>query len=188
MPYLLKSLIIILVILGVNHLMISYLPPVTDIESDKLISIFPPTWESLLNVGETSFGYVILVFLITLTIFSVKLKKIKTENPLNNDFYILLLSAAFIIDGTFIISMLFVTFYVANLFWECADDYSELETLPVLVFAITLFSFSAFIIRYRDVSPDLVGEVLIFLVVLIIIRFLRHYYSKNKEKIMTIVN
>ncbi len=188
MPYLLKSLIIILVILGVNHLMISYLPPVTDIDGDKLISIFPPTWESSLNVGETSFGYVTIVFLITLTIFAVKLKKIKTENPFSNDLYILLLSSVFINDGTFLITMLFVTIYTAYVFLKLSEDDSGFETLPVVIFAITMFSFSAFIMRYKIHSPDLVVEAVVFLVFLFIIRLIRQYYSNNKEKIMTIVN
>lgn len=182
MSHLSKLLVVIGIVVVGNYLVVSYLPPVPGMVGDRLLSIFPPIWENSLNVNEVSFGWITSIFLILLIFFAINLKKVETKNPFINDFYILLLSIGFIIDGTFLISMLFVTFYVVYVFWECIDgDYSL--TIPVAFFAITLFSFSAFVIRYRDTSPDLIVEVSIFLVSLLLIRFVRQYYSNNKEGI-----
>lgn len=192
MVYMLKFFSIAIVVVLGNYLVISYLPTVPDIAGDKLVSIFPPMWESSVNTNDISFGWKTSLFLVFLFFFAINLKKIETKNPLKNHFFILLLSMGFIIDGTFLMSMLFVTLYVMYVLWECCDENYEYDDLcliiPVAFFAIILLSFSAFVIRYRGASPDLVGESLIFLVILFVIRLIRQYYSNNKEKIISTVN
>ncbi len=195
MLYLSKFLGAVIVVVFCNYLVISYLPPISDVVGDRLLSIFPPIWENVLNAREISFGWTTSYFLVLLFIFTIILKKIETKNPFTNDFCILLISMGFIIDGTFNISILFVTLYAIYIIWEYIDcvfgkciDEDPGPTILVAFFAIMLFYFSAFVIRYRDISPNLDDEALIFLVVLFIVRFVKQYYSNFKEKIITIAN
>lgn len=94
-----------------------------------------------------------------------------------------MLCLAFIIDGTFLMIMLFLCFYVAYASWELIND-ELIVTVPVAFFAILLLTFSAFVFRYKSYSPDLVIEAITFFALLFAIRFLKQYHSNIKKTII----
>ncbi|MBP9836768.1 MAG: hypothetical protein KBC78_02960 [Candidatus Pacebacteria bacterium] len=183
MSHLSKLLFVIGIVVVGNYLVVSYLPPVPDMAGDRLLSIFPPIWESASNTHETDFGYATSVFMVALIVFAISLKKVETKNLLVNDFWIILLCLAFIIDGTFLMIMLFLCFYVVYASWELIND-ELIVTVPVAFFAILLLTFSAFVFRYKSYSPDLVIEAIIFFALLFAIRFLKQYHSNIKKTII----
>lgn len=188
MSYLLRLLGAVIIVVGGNYLVASFFPPVRYVLDERLLSIFPPIWENSLNVNEISFGWTTAIFLIFLFFFSINLKKIETKNPFTDDLCVLLLSSGLIFDGTYIMSITLLTFYVTYILWVFCDDDDSGVNIPVVFFAVALLSFSAFIIYYRNVSPNLISESLIVLLVLFSIRLIKRYYSNNKKENISLVN
>lgn len=176
MYYLLKIIVITFIIFVVNHFLLAPLPAVENIDfiNDKLISIFPPTWESLLNPGEIIFGLLTLLYLIFLTAYTESLEKNEEKGIFSSDYYIILLNMAFVIDGTLQISILFLIFYVVYFIFESRDPKYDSKILPVLFFAVALFPFSVLILLHKIHSPNLVDETLGFLFLLLGIRFYKN--------------
>lgn len=75
MSHLSKLLFVIGIVVVGNYLVVSYLPPVPDMAGDRLLSIFPPIWESASNTHETDFGYATSVFMVALIVSAISLKR-----------------------------------------------------------------------------------------------------------------
>lgn len=176
MYYLLKILVITFIIFVVNHFLLAPLLAVENIDfiNDKLITIFLPTWESLLNVDEVSFGFGTFVYLIFLINYAEKFGKVESKGIFSSDYYIILLNMAFVIDGTLQISILFLIFYIVYFIFESSGPEYDSKILPVLFFAVALFPFSVLILLHKIHSPNLVYETVAFLFLLMGIRFYKN--------------